>query len=88
MPGIIFDLIFVWESNLKKHMYALKNKHRQVSLQKFLSKNRLKESERRNGNYQSDGDVHFISTGFPSMSITEDNYNYRMVAQTYLNHLN
>lgn len=65
-------------------MYALKNKHRQVSLQKLLNKNRLKKSERRNGNYQSDGGVHFVSTAFPRMSITEDNYNHRIVAEKYL----
>lgn len=69
-------------------MYALKNKHRQVTLQKFLCKSCLKESQRRDGNDQSDGDVPFISIGFPSMSITEDNYNYRMVAQKYQEQLN
>lgn len=69
-------------------MYALKNKHRQVTLQKFLCKSCLKESQRRDGNDQSDGDVPFISIGFPNMSITEDNYNYRMVAQKYQEQLN
>lgn len=75
-----------------KYVYALKNKHRQFSFQKFLSENHLKESERRTGNdsqkWRQYRNVPVISIGFPQVSITEDNYNYKMIAWKYSELLN